>query len=202
LAAAALSASGAIDARAQGRTSASVSASGTPPMPAREWVTSESEEPTEEQWSSIPVLRTVPVHTDRPRAWGVRGRVDCVEKVIREWMRITCTPDHSSVERDSFFGVIWAVGGDVSTVKGTIVPASTLESYKAAPQNIIEQSTRLMGASAAITFRLKRGSAILLDLAKIRWEDEYNGPMISIRPGLMVDVSWAHGEPAPYVLYQ
>lgn len=199
LAAGALFAASAIDARAQDRAVSSGSV--IPPLPAREWVTTESDEPAEEEWTAAAVLRTVSL-APRRGFWSVKRKVECVEKTVREWMRITCTPDHSDKRDDTFIGVIWALGGDVSTVKADIPHASTLENYKAAPQNIIEQSTRLMGASATITFRVKRGSAMLLDLDTIRWVDDYNGPTVVVQPGVLVDVSWAHGEPAPYVSYE
>ena len=59
-----------------------------------------------------------------------------------------------------------------------------------------------MGTSATITFPVTQGSALLLRIDRMYWDDGYDSSGAYTQPGILVDVSWALGEKAPTILYR
>jgi hypothetical protein len=200
-------ASASASASAGATTSPSASA-GTPaeakktgiPVPAYAWPTDPSPEPKDDEWAGATELE---IATDMPTVWSpsIDG-VTCTQRALREWMRITCTPPHEGTD-DSLVGVIWGMAGDLSTVKGSFVLASTLARHEAPPTEIHEDLYRKMGASATVTFQLKPGSGLVLGIDQIGWDFNYDGDSnVFSRPGMLIDVSWALGEKAPTIAYR
>jgi hypothetical protein len=165
------------------------------------WPTDASSEPKEEEWARATELETV--KPDIELGWWREGvAVVCTQRVIRNWIRITCTPQNVPKKDDMFFGVVWGLAGDLENVKGQFVMASELERYKAPPTDVVGDLTRKMGASATVTFQVTPGSAFVLNLAKIGWDHGYEGSVVITRIGVLIDVSWALGEKVPTILYR
>ena len=128
--------------------------------------------------------------------------MSCTQRALGAWVRIACAPPHPADSDGTLLGAVWALSGDVAKVKGTLSPASELPRFKKPPSNIEEALTRKMGASATITFPVTPGSAFLLRLDTIGWDDGYDGSNVFTSAGMLVDVSWALGEKAPTILYR
>lgn len=171
-----------------------------PPGPTSDtyaWPTQSSPEPTEDEWKGATELERAVANTYRE--WGPPETIACTQHVVREWMRVTCTPIGT---RDRFVGVLWGMAGDLSSVKGSFVQVSTLDRFKSPPTSIIEDLTRKMGVSATVTFQAKPASAMVLSLDEIGWDENYEGSSVFSRAGILLDVSWAQGEKAPTIAFR
>ncbi len=164
------------------------------------WPTSASPEPNEADWAGAHDLGAATVSIARS-PWVTAAPVPCRQRAVREWVRVTCAPNHEEVS-DTLLGVIWALAGDTSTVKATFSLASELPRYAAAPTDRMQELTRKMGAAATVTFQARPGSAILLTVDEMGWDEGYDGASAFSSPGIVLDVSWALGEKAPTILYR
>jgi len=171
-----------------------------PPASEHAWPTSPSPEPKDGAWDSAAELETVRVELPN-RWWGGDVSVQCTQRALGEWVRITCTPPHDGTN-DVLLGVVWGLAGDLSSVKGQFELSAKLPRYAKPPENIVEYLSRKMGASATITFQVQPGSAFVLSLDEIGWDETYDGSNVFSRAGILVDVSWAHGENAPTILFR
>lgn len=187
-------------AEAQVPPPASASASASAPLPtmapppvAHVWPKEPSPEPKEEEWSGATKLGEVPLKGDD---WTYRGMMLCTKSALRDWVRVSCVPPMTA-ESGPYFGVIWAMAGDASTVKSSFLLNSELPTFAAAPKDIIEDLTRKMAAHADVTFQVKPGSALVLDIDRIGWAWGYDGSSVDTSPGVELDVSWALGEDEP-----
>lgn len=171
----------------------SASASSAPAGPtvaSYAWPTTSSPEPKAEEWTSATVLESVTASIGS-------GDAVCTQRVVREWMRISCTPSLP----DTFFGVLWGWAGDLDLVKGTFGLAADV--IKKPPTNEMEQLTMKMGARADVTFQARPGTAFLVTLERMGWDDSgWDGPSLFVSSGAVIDVSWALGEKGPTVLYR
>lgn len=164
------------------------------------WPTEASPEPKEDAWAKATELETKRVKM--PDRWfGGGAEIECTQRVVREWVRVTCTPPHDKPE-DTLVGVIWGMAGDLDSVSGDFEMSAELPRYAKPPQNVVEDLSRKMGASATITFQARAGSAMLLSLDEIGWDESYDGSNVFSRSGILVDVSWALGENGPTILYR
>jgi hypothetical protein len=175
-------------------------ASAALPTAAYAWPSDASPEPEEKEWAKATALESAKP-TMNMSLWHPEVRVTCTQRVLREWMRITCTPSHDGKE-DAFFGVVWGMAGELDSVKASFTMASDLERYREPPTDEIGRLTRKMGASATVTFQLRTGNAFVLALDPIGWNETYDGWTAAMRPGLLLDVSWARGEKAPTITFR
>lgn len=164
------------------------------------WPADETPEPKEEEWANATPLETV-----RPalpnRWWGGGAEIVCTQRVLREWVRVVCTPPHEG-EQDVLVGVLWGMAGDLDDVTGQFEMAAELPRYAKPPESIVEDLSRKMGASATVTFPARPGRAMLLSLDEIGWDESYDGSNVFSRSGIILDVSWARGEKGPTILYR
>jgi hypothetical protein len=161
------------------------------PIPAYAWPTELAPEPKEEDWAGATVL--APQADVRPEDLGAV----CERRALGGWLRITCTPSGGGR-----LGVLWGLAGDDAKVKGRFVLASEVEHYTKPPKDMEEDFRRKMGASATITLPITPGSALLLRLDWIVWDEGYDWAGVVSRPGMFIDVSWALGERSPTILYR
>jgi hypothetical protein len=156
------------------------------------WPEEAGPEPKEADWAGA-----TPLENDTPGA----ARPDttsphCQEAAIGAWVRVTCTPGVKH------FGAVWSLAGDTAKAKARFSLASELEHFEKAPQSIGEDMERKMGDLVTVTFPVSPGSATLLRVDGISWEEEYEGSLVLTRAGPMVDVTWALGEKHPSILYR
>jgi hypothetical protein len=185
--------------------SATASASAPPteratPLAEYAWPTTPSEEPKDDEWASATTLEGVNTQVQSV-SWRPPLSLGCSQIAVREWVRISCTPPTNGLE-EAFVGVVWGMAGDLSSTKAFFLLAYELDRYKAPPQNGMEELTRKMGASATITFPVRPGSAELLSLDRIGWDETYDGASVFSQSGMLIDVSWALGEKSPTILYR
>lgn len=167
-------------------------------MKAYVWPTQPSDEPKEEEWATAADLGVKTAPWEGGRALFSEWRVDCAQRAVRDWLRITCTPQLNGFDVE-FAGVIWGMAGDVSTAKGSFVLAGTQERYKSLPSRVDTDLIRKMGASATVTFQVKPGGSVVLGLDRISWATGWDGGEVVVGTGILVDVSWALGERAPTI---
>ena len=162
------------------------------------WPAEITPEPAEDDWAGATALETV---TTGPAIWGngIPG-VACAQRAIGSWLRVTCTPPHAA--DDDLVGVLWALAGDVDRVKVRFSLAAELARYKDLPADSRNDLLRKMGASATITVPVAPGSALLLRLDRMGWDDGYEGSSVFSSGGVVVDASWAIGEARPTILYR
>jgi hypothetical protein len=156
------------------------------PVSAYAWPTEASPEPREEDWAGATDLEV-----DPPRN---SGGTSCELRALGAWLRITCAPSWHP-------GVLWGLAGDVAKVKGRFTLVSEVQHDNKPPKNEQEDAERQMGASATITLPIAPGSALLLRLDAIAWDEDYNWAGVVSRAGWLFDVSWALGEKHPTILY-
>jgi hypothetical protein len=166
------------------------------------WPAEAGPEPKEEEWAGATDLGTVEVQPASTFWWLSPIHLSCAQRALGAWVRITCTPPHPESGEDTLLGAVWPLSGDAAKAKATFSPASALPRYKSPPSNVVDDLTRKMGASVTITFPTTPGSALLLRVDRIGWDDGYDGSNVFTLPGMLVDVSWALGEKAPTILYR
>ena len=155
------------------------------PISAYAWPTAASPEPREEDWAGATDLEVDPPPDG--------GGTSCELRALGPWLRITCAPSWHP-------GVLWGMAGDVAKVKGRFTLISEVASKP--PKSQQEAVERQMGASATITLPITPGSALLLRLDGIAWDEGYDWAGVVARPGWLFDVSWALGEKHPTILYR
>jgi hypothetical protein len=162
------------------------------PVPAYAWPAEAGPEPREEEWAGATALETAMVKDSA----GVL-LLACGQQALGGWLRITCT-----APEPRRLGAVWGLAGDTAKVKGKFSLLSELERYKKAPTSVQEDMERKMGGSATITLPVTPGSAALLRLDSISWEEEWDWSGVVASPWLFIDVSWALGETHPTILYR
>jgi hypothetical protein len=122
----------------------------------------------------------------------------CTQEAVREWMRIRCKPS----DPDVTLGVIWGRAGDLDGVQGSFVLAKDSDHFKKPPTNEMEALTLQMGVSGEIRFQAKPGTAFVVSLERLGWDEGGWGDVsLSIQSGVIIDVSWALGEKGPSLSY-
>ncbi len=166
------------------------------------WPTEVSPAPKEEDWAGATDLETV-VFDLVPALewWPVIKGISCAQRALGAWLRVTCTPSHAG-SNDTLLGAVWALSGDAAKAKATFTLAAELERYQKGTDTFYLPRTRQMGASATVTFPVAQGSALLLRIDQIGWDDGYEGSSVFTQPGILVDVSWAAGEKSPTITYR
>jgi hypothetical protein len=156
------------------------------------WPTQIGPEPEESDWATA-------VSLDPGGAQGqyaVLGPAAvCTHKAIGAWLRITCVTDQT-------LGALWGLAGDLTNVKASFVTLAERDHPAKPPSYIGERIKRKMGVSITITLPVTPGSATLLRLDKMDWDDGYNESMAFTSPGCNIDVAWALGEKAPTIFYR
>jgi hypothetical protein len=155
------------------------------PVSAYAWPTDLAPEPREEDWAAATELLSDP--PDAP----------CKQQALGAWLRITCGPD-GTVR----YGALWALAGDASKVKAKFMLSYEIEHFDKPPSSEGDDLMRKAGATAIVTLPLAPGSAVLLRLDTIFWDDEYSFSGLISRAGPLLDVSWAAGEKHPTILYR
>ena len=150
--------------------------------------------PTADEWAKVPRL----TNTD---GQAVGSSVPCDTFVLRGWVRLSCANLSVSREAASAFGAVWGVAGALDEVKATATLVGTERLASLMPDGV--PTVRNMASSVDITFPIRRGSALLLEVSGARWAfEEYNGNFFtSIDPGFLVDISWALGEAKPTLIF-
>jgi len=185
--------------------SASASAGPTPiPISAHVWPKELSEAPKDAEWTNATELEEAT--TVASSGW-LKKPVKCRQRVLREWMRIDCSPPDPPtkefLEGQRFYGSLWGLAGDISTVSGQFQLVSTVEKYAktTSPTGVDGRLTRAMGAIGTIVFQAKYGSATMVRMDEIFWAEHYDGGgNVLIAPGIVVDISWALGEKHPTIV--
>jgi hypothetical protein len=168
------------------------------PLAAYAWPSAPTPEPTEEAWAGATELETFVV--DVPGEYFDVPGVACAPRALGSWLRLTCAaPPRPRGFAPLFFGAIWVLAGDTARVKGTFVLAAETEEHKAPSTNPGGELQRKMGAAATITLPVMQGSALLLRLDVIAWDEGYSESNVITVPGMLVDVSWAAGEKSPTI---
>lgn len=162
------------------------------------WPTESSSEPKADEWEKAIPLEMVKMGEENRWAWW--NVVTCKPRVVREWVQLTCgAPPKENGEVFPFFGALWGMAGDLSTIKASFTPASELEKYKAPPKNDDERWTQKLGVRATTVFQIKPGSAFVIQFDELFWNENYEGTNLEPRTGMLVDVSWALGEKSPSI---
>lgn len=174
------------------------------PVSAYAWPKEASEAPKDDEWTSATELETA--MTIASSGW-LKKPVKCRQRALREWMRIDCSPPDPPtkefLEGQRFYGSLWGIAGDISTVSGQFQLVSTVEQYAKAtsPSGVDGRLTRAMGAIGTITFQAKYGSATMVRLDEIFWAEHYDGGgNVLLAPGIVIDISWALGEKYPTIV--
>lgn len=161
------------------------------------WPTETSKEPTDEEWANATKLETiVKLRNNTLIYWRDIG---CTPRAVREWVKLTCSGLPES-KGEPMWGAIWVMAGDFANMKGSFALMSTLDAFKDPPKDDHDRMTRKMGASATTTFQMKPGTAFVLQLDELFWNENYGDISVEPRAGFMVDVSWALGEKAPVIM--
>ena len=163
------------------------------PVSAYAWPAEASPEPREEDWAGATELEVAPAKDP-----GGSLVLVCAQRALGAWLRISCTPPPGS----SHLGAVWGLAGDVAKVKGSFSLLSGLEGYKKPPTSTKEDLERKMGDAVTITLPLTPGTAALLRIDRISWDEEWDWSGVVASPGMLVDVSWALGEAHPTILYR
>ena len=172
--------------------SATAGAKGGVAVDAYAWPTEAAPEPKEEAWAGATALET-------PTIKDSTGTLPpaCDQQALGSWLRITCTPPATR-----HAGAIWGLAGDTAKAKGKFLILSEILPTKQAPTSVQEGMERKMGVSATITIPVTPGSAVLLRLDWVSWEEEWDWSGVVASPGIFIDVSWALGETHPTILYR
>jgi hypothetical protein len=169
------------------------------------WPKETSEQPKEEEWAGATELESIT--TVASSAW-VKKPVKCRQRVLREWVRIDCSPPDPPTkeffEGQRFYGSLWGLAGDISGASGQFQLVSSIEAYAKKtdpdPTNVGARLTRAMGAVGTAIFQAKYGNATMLRLDQAFWAENYDGGgNVLISPGIIIDVSWALGEKHPTI---
>jgi hypothetical protein len=167
------------------------------------WPKDASDKPNEDEWEHATELEEVKTSV---RSWWGKIPATCLQRVVREWVRIECLPPDLMAEnfRESrrFYGSLWGLAGDISSASGQFQLVSTLEplAQDSDPNSVSGRLIRRMGAIATVTFQAKCGSAMMLRMDQILWADQYDGGgNVLLDPGIIIDVSWALGEKHPTI---
>lgn len=174
-----------------GSASASAAAPQGPTVSTYAWPTEASPEPKPEEWAKATQLGSVDVKIAYRDA-------RCTEEAVREWMRIRCQP----TDPDTTLGVIWGRAGNLDGVQGSFVLAKDSDHFKKPPTNEMEALTLQMGVSGEIRFQAKPGTAFVVSLERLGWDEGGWGDIsLSIQSGVIIDVSWALGEKGPSISF-
>lgn len=201
---AALDASSASSSAAAAPSSSANAAPSGIPISAYAWPKEASDPPKDAEWTGATELEGVT--TVAASGW-LKKPVKCRQRALREWMRIDCSPPDPPVKEflasQRFYGSVWGLAGDISTVSGQFQLVSTIEAYAktVSPTGEDGRLTRAMGAVGTIMFQAKYGSATMIRMDEIFWAEHYEGGgNVLLAPGIVVDISWALGEKYPTIL--
>lgn len=174
--------------------------SGTGATPVRikeySWPADASPEPTDAEWSTA-----IPLQIERVTAGWRASRDECAVGAVREWVRVTCSSPKIDSRDDSpaMFGLVWGLAGDVTGVKTSLPPATTLERFKSPTTDPIDAVLRRAAAAAVVWFQARPGLSILVRMEHLgaAWMNYSDSVGVMVSPGPVLDASWAPGEKAP-----